>query len=192
MEIPSVLLLPQMVLMKFLFTFQLDIYSVLNINYREHFTPIVSVTHSLMEGVDRLSTWVAWLNPSESFPWSLSSSFAGEEGFGAYWSLPIRRSELALRAERLCSGLVVTGITESWPRPAVSDSVSVESLHFSLAPWWCSQCCRSGNHISRTSVLTYRGSRQGVWSVLSLFCLPWWLSPGSPMVGQRIHLPRVY
>ena len=56
MEIPYVLLLPQMVLMKFLFTFQLDIYSVLNINYREHFTPIVSVTHSLMEGVDRLST----------------------------------------------------------------------------------------------------------------------------------------
>ena len=53
-EIPSVLLLPRMVLVKFPFTFQLDIYSVLNINYREHFTPTMSVTHSLLEGVEDL------------------------------------------------------------------------------------------------------------------------------------------
>lgn len=59
---------------------------------------------------------------------ALSSLFAGEEGFGAYSSLPIRGLKLALRAERLCTGLVVTGITESWPHAADSDSVSGWSL----------------------------------------------------------------
>ena len=54
MEITSLLLLPWMVLVKILFTFQLDIYSVLSVNYREHFTPTVSVTHSLLEGVEDL------------------------------------------------------------------------------------------------------------------------------------------
>ena len=53
-EIPFVFLLPWMVLVKILFTFQLDIYSVFNINYCEHFTPTVSVTHSLLEGVEDL------------------------------------------------------------------------------------------------------------------------------------------
>ena len=53
-EIPFVLRLPWMVLVKFPFTFQLDIYSVLSVNYREHFTPTVSVTHSLLEGVEDL------------------------------------------------------------------------------------------------------------------------------------------
>lgn len=171
MEITSLLLLPWMVLVKILFTFQLDIYSVFNINYCEHFTPTVSVTHSLLEGAEPFHLSRLIESFRKLFPWSLSSLFAGEEGFDVYSSLPIRGLKLALRAERLCTGLVVLGITVSWPRPAVSDSVSGWDPHFSLLP--SSQCCRCGNHILRTSVLTYPGSRQGVWSVLSLFCLPW-------------------
>ena len=184
MEITSLLLLPWMVLVKILFTFQLDIYSVFNINYCEHFTPTVSVTHSLLEGAEPFHLSRLIESFRKLFPWSLSSLFAGEEGFDVYSSLPIRGLKLALRAETLCTGLL--GPT---PTGSLRLSVWVEFLHFSLVPWWNSQCCQSGNHILRTSVLTYPGSRQGVWSLLSLFCLPWWLGP---MVGQRICLPRVY
>lgn len=158
-----------MVLVKILFTFQLDIYSVFNINYCEHFTPTVSVTHSLLEGAEpfHLSRLV------ESFRKLLVPVILVCRG-GRIWCIFIittRGLKLALRAERLCTGLVVLGITVSWPRPTVSDSVSGWDLHFSLLP--CSQCCRCGNHILRPSVLAYPGSRQGVWSVLPFFCLPW-------------------
>ena len=88
MEITSLLLLPWMVLVKLLFTFQLGIYSVFNINYCEHFTPTVSVTHSLLGSVEpfHLSCLIEYFR--KLFPWSPSSSFAGEEGFGVYSSLP--------------------------------------------------------------------------------------------------------
>lgn len=88
MEITSLLLLPWMVLVKLLFTFRLDIYSVFNINYCEHFTPTVSVAHSLLGGVEpfHLSRLIEYFR--KFFPWSPSSLFAGEEGFGVYSSLP--------------------------------------------------------------------------------------------------------
>ena len=185
---PFVLLLPWMVLVKFPFTFQLDIYSVFNINYCEHFTPTVSVTHSLLEGAEPFHLSRLIESFRKLFPWSLSSLFAGEEGFDVYSSLPIRGLKLALRAETLCTGLL--GPT---PTGSLRLSVWVEFLHFSLVPWWNSQCCQSGNHILRTSVLICQagspGSRQGIRSVLSLFL---WLGPVSPTVGQRMLLPRVY
>lgn len=60
---------------------------------------------------------------------------------GRIWYMLITTNEggglkLASRAKRLCTDLVVTRITESWPHPAVSDSVSQWSpLRFSLVPW---------------------------------------------------------
>ena len=76
------------------------------------------VTHSSLEGAEPFHVSCLIESFRKLFPWSLSSSFAGEEGFGAYSSLPIRGLKLALRAEMLCWGLLVTRITERWPQPA--------------------------------------------------------------------------